>query len=715
MKNLKSIIALLFAISAGINASAQSSGNYSLITDRNGSLENMTGADIIISPNNDEASYTPVFTQLPFRFLFMGEFWDRFKVSANGIIWFGNDTDFFPAGANNIGSIPNSRRISGLANLHGLKTHSTDGKVVVKTFGTAPNRYAVIQWTNMGANAGSTTKDITYQVKLNESEYNSASSGEFEFIYDKVSWGQASTNEEATCGFQTTNQSDKRLLINIKTDAYSPTNDLRNSISSGTLTNLDSEGQATKKRYLINSNAVTSSASTISVNCLSSNSVQLVWDDNSPDNLGYAIYLSTDGSNYSILKNEGANAEESVITGLIPNTTYWARIHAFNEGKLDPTGSVVSFTTREFGNITAISSGNWDDQSTWSSNTVPTATDDVTIGCIGNYTVTVNTDAYCRNLAVEGGSSLVFNDVFSLTASASVTNNGTVDYSADNTAINIAGDLINNGKWDAGLNSETNFNGSADQNIINSAIPNLLSKFETTGKVAIKNRSWSEMEINVPAGTYLKLSSVKLEIKHNRNADLDIYLQNPAGERIQLANNNGGDGKNYSNVVLSDDATNNLPWWKTEISGEFRPFESLSNLSNLSGGKWVLQVNDQRNKNTGNILEVALNFETAGTEEKMMFHHVQADNSGGEIRVSTNIEMTGHLSLDNGVINMFAISPNSMYLYADATADNSTNSSYVFGKIIKLGKNDFTFPVGDGGYAANAELIFAGGNPHDEF
>lgn len=715
MKYLKSIITVSFTILIGLMVSAQKSSNYSLTTDRNGSIESMSGASTLIAADNTEDSYTPVFAQLGFRFLYMGEFWDEFKVSANGIIWFGKSSDFFPQGANNIGSIPNSRRISGLANLNGLKTHQTVGKVAVKTFGAAPNRYAIIQWTNMSANSTSTSEDITYQVKLHESEYNSSLAGEFEFIYDKVQWGVAFASEEATCGFQTTNQADKRFMINIHDDSYSTTTDLRNSIESGLIPNLEGSGVSNKKRYHFTATDVISSASPIGVSCLSSNSVLLTWKDNSADNLGYAIYLSTDGKNYDFIQNEGPDDESTVLTGLLPNTLYWARIHAYNEGKLDPVGAIATFTTREFGNITAITSGKWSEPATWSSNTVPVATDDVTIGCIGNYTVTVDVDAVCNNLAIEAGSSLAFDNNKALTVNASITNSGTVDYSASNTAITISGDCVNTGKWEAGSMSETNFVGSSNQNLINTAIPNSSVVMDQTGSVGIKNNQWSQLQLTVPAGAYVALSEVKIEILHTNNSDLDIYLRNPDGERIQLANNHGGNGDNYSNVIFSDDASNSLPFWNTEISGTFLPFESLSGFSLLNGGTWILEVFDGKNKNTGTITQLSLGFELAGTETKITFNDLSVDKTAGELLVATNVEMSGHLGLSAGVINLFSSGSYQLYLYEDASSDIATNSSYVFGKIVKQGNNDFTFPVGDGGFAANADLFFAGGNAKDEF
>lgn len=711
----KSLLTVTFVISS-LLLFAQKSSNYTLTVDNNGTWYNMGGSTTILGPNQDENTYTPVFNDIGFRFLFMGEFWDQFKISPNGIMWFGKSTDYFPKTANNIGAIPNSRRIAAIANLHGMKTHA-DGNVKIKVAGTAPNRYAIIRWNNMSANDNSTTKDMKYMVVLHESEYNSNKAGEFKFIYNKVSWGNAS-GEETTCGFQIDDEADKRFLVNIENDSFSTTTDLRATPAAGTLANLNSTTAPNKKRYQFISNDQAHNNSPLLASCITSNSVRLEWEDLVTGNLGYAIYISEDGLNYSILKNEGRNATSSLITGLNADTEYWFRIHAYNEGKLDKTGSIISVRTLTEDNIIALKSGDWSDPTIWSTGKVPTAAHNVTIGCSGNYTVSVDQTAQCNNIAVESGSMLTLSNTKEIFVNGDFTNNGTCDYKSNNTKVILRGDLSNNGIWNAGTSSQTIFNGSADQVISNTQTGIAESSIEENGSVAVNDRTWASFPINIPSTLSItSLQGVEVDIDHTYNSDMNIWLRSPSGQEIQLANRAGGSGNNYNNVLFRDDASANLPTGSTSISGTFKPYESLSSLTNVTAGQWTLRVYDNEYYDRGTIKRVKLIFEIPTSAPNITVQNLEIVNNGGRVISTTDIKVNGHLKLSNGVLDMYGNTntQNNLYLSENASADPAHDNTYVFGKIIKKGNTDFNFPVGHDGHAANAFIRFAGGNADDEF
>jgi len=715
MKTIKLPLTIIFVLIA-LLLNAQSSSNYTLDTDRQGIWHNMSRSTLIIGSDQDDGSYSPVFVDLGFRFLFMGEFWDQFKISTNGIIWFGNSTDFFPQSANNIGVIPNSRRISGLANLNGMKTH-TEGNVRIKTFGTAPNRYAVIRWQNMSANTSSTSKDMRYMVVLHESEYNSDYSGEFEFIYNKVSWG-AATGEQTTCGFQVDDDADKRFQINIMDDSFSTTTDLRSTPSSGTFSNLNSTSSSLKKQYLLKTNSVGTNNSAILSSCISAHSLMLQWDDNLNTNLGYAIYMSEDGVNYSFMQNEGSDASSSVITGLKADTEYWFRVHAFNEGKFDQTGNIINTRTLTQGHITAVATGNWSDAAIWSGGKVPSANDDVVIGCIGNYKVTADIPAQCRNIVIEQGSTLALNSSKEIFVNGDIENNGKFDYSAPYTKAILRGNVSNNGIWDAGDNSQTIMNGNADQTISNTQVATTETAIERSGSSPIYDKSWSHFPIEVPsASTYTSLKTVEIDIDHTYNSDMRIVLRNPAGEEVLLAHRAGGGGDNYQSVIFSNDALAGLPSNGSTITGTFRPVESLSNFTSIDAGFWTLRVYDYEDYDTGEIKRVKLTFGSSSDTPILPVHNLEINNNGGTVFGTADISVDGHLKLSNGVLDMFTntASSASLHLSENATSDPAHDNTYVFGKLVKKGNTDFTFPVGDDGYAAEALIRFTGGSPSDEF
>jgi PKD repeat protein len=61
-----------------------------------------------------------------------------------------------------------------------------------------------------------------------------------------------------------------------------------------------------------------------------SDSVSLAWNDNSPDESGFEIDISTDGSNFSSVGSVGADVSSFLDTGLSAATNYWFRVRAYN-------------------------------------------------------------------------------------------------------------------------------------------------------------------------------------------------------------------------------------------------------------------------------------------------------------------------------------------------------------------------------------------------
>ena len=60
----------------------------------------------------------------------------------------------------------------------------------------------------------------------------------------------------------------------------------------------------------------------------------LNWTDVASNELGYAIYRSTDGTNYTFITQTAANATSSIQSSLIPSTTYFWKVYAVTEGAL---------------------------------------------------------------------------------------------------------------------------------------------------------------------------------------------------------------------------------------------------------------------------------------------------------------------------------------------------------------------------------------------
>jgi hypothetical protein len=88
-------------------------------------------------------------------------------------------------------------------------------------------------------------------------------------------------------------------------------------------------------------NAPTELAATTS----SSYSIQLTWTDNSDDEDGFLIEMSTDGTTFNQIDGVSENTESYSSSGLTPETTYYYRVRAYNTAGNSDYSNEVSETT----------------------------------------------------------------------------------------------------------------------------------------------------------------------------------------------------------------------------------------------------------------------------------------------------------------------------------------------------------------------------------
>lgn len=106
------------------------------------------------------------------------------------------------------------------------------------------------------------------------------------------------------------------------------------------------------------------------------------------------------------------------------------------------------------------------------------------------------------------------------------------------------------------------------------------------------------------------LVSVCLNIEHEYDANLDIYLRSPNGNQIKLVNNRGGSGRNFNGTCFREDATFSVINAVAPFPGNYIPEESINILNNLQNpnGIWQLCIHDEVPFNEGALLNFSITF-----------------------------------------------------------------------------------------------------------
>ena len=101
------------------------------------------------------------------------------------------------------------------------------------------------------------------------------------------------------------------------------------------------------------------------------------------------------------------------------------------------------------------------------------------------------------------------------------------------------------------------------------------------------------------SGTILDIN-IQLSLNHNRNNDLQVFLENPQGNRVQLFANVGGNSNTFANLTLDDQASLPVTAAANPNITTFRPQEELALFNGLPlAGLWTLEVHDTRQQQSG--------------------------------------------------------------------------------------------------------------------
>nr|WP_293106784.1 filamentous hemagglutinin N-terminal domain-containing protein [Okeania sp. SIO2F4] len=86
---------------------------------------------------------------------------------------------------------------------------------------------------------------------------------------------------------------------------------------------------------------------------------------------------------------------------------------------------------------------------------------------------------------------------------------------------------------------------------------------------------------------------VRFSAAHTWNSDLEVYLTSPEGQEVTLFAGVGGDGDNFQDTVLNDDASASISSGNAPFNGTYRPQGNLADFNGENpNGTWTLTVKD---------------------------------------------------------------------------------------------------------------------------
>jgi subtilisin-like proprotein convertase family protein len=120
------------------------------------------------------------------------------------------------------------------------------------------------------------------------------------------------------------------------------------------------------------------------------------------------------------------------------------------------------------------------------------------------------------------------------------------------------------------------------------------------------------------------LELVCLTINHPYVSDLEVSLRAPDGTTVILFSGIGGDGDNFSNTCLWQNASTSILNGSAPFSGTFRPQTGLGQLNNgqNANGVWRLRVRDMYAQDVGSVVSWSITF---GSQPAQPFSFTSSD------------------------------------------------------------------------------------------
>jgi subtilisin family serine protease/subtilisin-like proprotein convertase family protein len=179
-------------------------------------------------------------------------------------------------------------------------------------------------------------------------------------------------------------------------------------------------------------------------------------------------------------------------------------------------------------------------------------------------------------------------------------------------------DVNANGGRDAGepgLQNWTIFQDRNNNGVLDTGTPgNVINSGDIPKSIPDLGTVNSTLTVSGLTGTISDVN-VNLNISHTWDADLDVFLVSPIGTRVELFTDVGGDGDNFTNTTLDDEATTAIASAAAPFTGSFRPEGLLSNFDGQDpNGTWKLELTDDTGTDVGTINSWSLTFNSVTAE-----------------------------------------------------------------------------------------------------
>ena len=118
----------------------------------------------------------------------------------------------------------------------------------------------------------------------------------------------------------------------------------------------------------------------------------------------------------------------------------------------------------------------------------------------------------------------------------------------------------------------------------------------------------SVITVNGVAGAASSVMSVRVNLVHTFDGDLDISLIAPNLSTIDLSSDNGSSGDNYTNTVFVPTGAPSITTGVAPMTGNYTPEQPFSNLTGAANGNWTLKVADDASGDVGTLLDWTITF-----------------------------------------------------------------------------------------------------------